>query len=242
MMQDFAQVLVELIKTRGLTQVRYVTIQNEVNSTAITMNLYEQLYRALDAALRRAGVREQLSLIGGDLVQNGADRVGRERAALEAGQETVLEAGLRLHGISLGRVGRLVKPGHDLSLAVADPDSAAGPASLYDGGVIPADPLLAAEAAAEVFERGVVAHRDLGELSAGAGFLDELDRLEVGDRADPDRQPGMSGNPAQVLFATGRQVVEHRHFVAALDQTFHEMAADKARPPRDQTPRHSDVP
>jgi hypothetical protein len=51
--------------------VRYVTIQNEVNSTLVTMPLYEQLYRELDRDLRDAGEREHLAFVCGDLLRDG---------------------------------------------------------------------------------------------------------------------------------------------------------------------------
>jgi hypothetical protein len=67
-MHAFAAVLVDLVKNKGVAALRYVTIQNEVNSTKVTMPLYEQLYRTLDADLRAAGVRGQIQLVGGDLL------------------------------------------------------------------------------------------------------------------------------------------------------------------------------
>jgi hypothetical protein len=63
-MQAFAD---ELVRLDG--KVGYVTIQNEVNSTMVTMPLYEQLYRALDADLRTAGVRDHVKLVCGDLLR-----------------------------------------------------------------------------------------------------------------------------------------------------------------------------
>jgi hypothetical protein len=68
-MQTFANELVHLIHDQGLDAVRYVTIQNEVNSTMVTMPLYEQLYRTLDADLRAAGVRDHVKFVCGDLLR-----------------------------------------------------------------------------------------------------------------------------------------------------------------------------
>jgi hypothetical protein len=68
-MQAFAAELVRLRNALGDTAVRYVTIQNEVNSTAVTQPLYEQLYRALDQDLRDGGVRGQIQLVCGDLLR-----------------------------------------------------------------------------------------------------------------------------------------------------------------------------
>lgn len=68
-MSDFANVLQNLIVIRGLHEVQYVTIQNEVNSTAITQTTYQQLYRELDKRLTDQGIRGSVKLIGGDLVR-----------------------------------------------------------------------------------------------------------------------------------------------------------------------------
>ena len=67
-MQAFSDELVRVIQ-QGNDAVRYVTIQNEVNSTMVTMPLYEQLYRALDADLKTAGVRNQIEFVCGDLLR-----------------------------------------------------------------------------------------------------------------------------------------------------------------------------
>lgn len=68
-MQDFADVLYDLVVTRGLSCVQYITIQNEVNSTAISQSTYEQLYRALDVDLDNYGIRDDIKFVGGDLVR-----------------------------------------------------------------------------------------------------------------------------------------------------------------------------
>ena len=67
-MQAFSDELVRVVGL-GNDAVRYVTIQNEVNSTMVTMDVYEQLYRALDADLRTAGVRSQIKFVCGDLLR-----------------------------------------------------------------------------------------------------------------------------------------------------------------------------
>jgi hypothetical protein len=67
-MMQFSNVLADLVTTRSLSTVRYVTIQNEVNSTTITQSTYEQLYRLLDGDLRTAGIRDRIQLMGGDLL------------------------------------------------------------------------------------------------------------------------------------------------------------------------------
>lgn len=68
-MSDFANVMKDLIVTRALNAVKYITIQNEVNSTTITQDTYQQLYRTLDKSLTTLGIRSSVKLIGGDLVR-----------------------------------------------------------------------------------------------------------------------------------------------------------------------------
>ena len=51
-----------------------MTIQNEPNSTQVTLDQYERLYRALDAELVARNLRDQIKLMGGDLVENGGER------------------------------------------------------------------------------------------------------------------------------------------------------------------------
>jgi len=67
-MGRFAAVLQDLVVTRGLN-VRWVTIQNEINRTLVTPPEFEALYRALDAELVARGLRKQIGLMGGDLVE-----------------------------------------------------------------------------------------------------------------------------------------------------------------------------
>jgi uncharacterized protein YbdZ (MbtH family) len=67
-MQAFSNMFVDLLQNRQLTAVKWITIQNEVNSTNITMSLYEKMYRLVDADLRAAGIRDRLKFMGGDLV------------------------------------------------------------------------------------------------------------------------------------------------------------------------------
>jgi hypothetical protein len=84
-MSRFADVLQDLIVNRGLTNVRWVSIGNEPNTvnaagnSSITLTQYEALYRALDAQLRARGLRSQVGLIGGDLVQNTEDTANGHR-------------------------------------------------------------------------------------------------------------------------------------------------------------------
>jgi hypothetical protein len=79
-MARFADVLEELVRTRGLTNVRWVEVGNEPNGTngGVTLEQYEGLYRALHAQLVARGLREQIQLMGGGLIeisaQGNADR------------------------------------------------------------------------------------------------------------------------------------------------------------------------
>jgi hypothetical protein len=68
-MPAFADVLKDLIVTRGLSSVKEVTIQNEPNSTSMTMDYYKACYIALDQALNTLGIRNKINFVGGDLVQ-----------------------------------------------------------------------------------------------------------------------------------------------------------------------------
>lgn len=78
-MAQFAAVLEDLVKSRGYTNIRWVTIQNEPNTAAnLTMEKYEELYRALHKELADRGLRSQIGLMAGDLVESGA--TGSHRA------------------------------------------------------------------------------------------------------------------------------------------------------------------
>lgn len=78
-MGRFADVLQDLVQNRHL-DVRWANVGNEPNSTALTLPQYKALYVALDAALRARGLRNQIGLIGGDLVQNTEGTPGGHRA------------------------------------------------------------------------------------------------------------------------------------------------------------------
>ena len=70
-MTRFAGVLEDLVGVKGYTNLRWVTVANEPNTTPLTMPEYEALYRALDAQLVARGLRGQIHLMGGDLVRDG---------------------------------------------------------------------------------------------------------------------------------------------------------------------------
>jgi hypothetical protein len=63
----FADVLIDLVRTRGITNLRWLTLQNEPNRTKITMAQYEAQYRALDPYIQ--SIRGQVRYMGGDLVR-----------------------------------------------------------------------------------------------------------------------------------------------------------------------------
>ena len=65
--QKFAEVLVNLVVNSHVTNLRWVTLQNEPNSTKITLAQYEAQYRELDPYI--ANIRGQVRFMGGDLVQ-----------------------------------------------------------------------------------------------------------------------------------------------------------------------------
>jgi hypothetical protein len=67
-MTTFAAMLERLVEVEGYTNVRWVTVANEPNSTSLTMAQYEALNRALDAQLVARGLRGQIRMMGGDLV------------------------------------------------------------------------------------------------------------------------------------------------------------------------------
>jgi len=63
----FADVLIDLVRNRGITNLRWLTLQNEPNRTKITMAAYEAQYRALDPYIQ--SIRGQVRYMGGDLVR-----------------------------------------------------------------------------------------------------------------------------------------------------------------------------
>jgi hypothetical protein len=81
-MKQFVDVLYDLVRNRGYTNVRFATIQNEPNNAAnLTLDQYRLLNEALDRELRARGLREQIGIMAGDLVENG--RVGNHRVWLD---------------------------------------------------------------------------------------------------------------------------------------------------------------
>jgi hypothetical protein len=71
-MAKFARILDDLVRVHGYTNVRWATVQNEPNTTAVTLEEYEALYRELHTQLVARGLRSQIGLMAGDLVESGA--------------------------------------------------------------------------------------------------------------------------------------------------------------------------
>jgi len=65
--QKFADVLLDLVRNRGITHLKWLTLQNEPNRTRITMDAYEKQYRDLDPLIQ--SIRGQVKYMGGDLVR-----------------------------------------------------------------------------------------------------------------------------------------------------------------------------
>jgi hypothetical protein len=75
-MAKFADVLEELVRKYGLTNLRWAEVGNEPNAPggAVTLEQYNALYRALHAQLVARGLRGQIHLMGGGLVESGGAR------------------------------------------------------------------------------------------------------------------------------------------------------------------------
>jgi hypothetical protein len=76
-MSRFADVLADLVQARGLTGVRWVTVGNEPNSTALTLDQYNALCRALHTQLAARGLSGLIGLVGGDLVEGSGTKTHR---------------------------------------------------------------------------------------------------------------------------------------------------------------------
>jgi hypothetical protein len=72
-MTKFADVLEDLVRNYGLTNVRWAEVGNEPNSggtSAVSLTEYNVLVRALDEQLRARGLRDHIRLMGPGLVEN----------------------------------------------------------------------------------------------------------------------------------------------------------------------------
>src|SRR5262245_33664017 len=71
-MATFADALADLVKNHGFTNVRWAEVGNEPNSPdgKVTLDEYNTLYRTLDTQLVARGLRDQIHLMGGGLVES----------------------------------------------------------------------------------------------------------------------------------------------------------------------------
>jgi hypothetical protein len=72
-MAKFADVLEDLVRNQGLTNVRWAEVGNEPNSggaAAVSLEEFNVLVRTLDQELRARGLRDQIRLMGPGLVEN----------------------------------------------------------------------------------------------------------------------------------------------------------------------------
>jgi hypothetical protein len=76
--QNFANVLLDLVRNKGITHLKWVTLQNEPNRTRMTMDAYEKQYRDLDPLIQ--SIRGQVKYMGGDLTR-GPDTGAPNQAA-----------------------------------------------------------------------------------------------------------------------------------------------------------------
>jgi hypothetical protein len=79
-MRRFADVLDKLVTTSGITNLRWVTLQNEPNTPprkgevkAVTPQRLGEMYRRLDQRLTDKGIRRQIRFMGGDLIEGSRD-------------------------------------------------------------------------------------------------------------------------------------------------------------------------
>ena len=74
-MRWFAELVADMFNRKRLAAPAYLTVQNEPNlhEDKISKELYARLYLTLDAELKRAGIRKQVRVISGDLVQDNQE-------------------------------------------------------------------------------------------------------------------------------------------------------------------------
>ncbi len=74
-MAKFADVLEDLVRNHGLTNVRWVEGRERAqHDRSVTLREYNALVRPLDAQLRARGLRDHIRLMGGGLVENAGVR------------------------------------------------------------------------------------------------------------------------------------------------------------------------
>jgi hypothetical protein len=73
MMSRFAGVFEDLVKNHALTNVRWAEVANEPNAGAVSFEQYKALAQALKAELVARGLGDQVHIMAGGLVENGAN-------------------------------------------------------------------------------------------------------------------------------------------------------------------------
>jgi hypothetical protein len=66
----FADIVKELREEHGLSAIKFITLQNEPNLHDFDVDKLTAIYGGFDTAARKIGLRDEIKLIGGDLVQN----------------------------------------------------------------------------------------------------------------------------------------------------------------------------
>ncbi len=66
--QDMVDMMVDFIRVHHLDNIKYVTLQNEPNGHDFNMARYNALYQEFDKRMRKAHLRDQIKIVGGDLV------------------------------------------------------------------------------------------------------------------------------------------------------------------------------
>ena len=66
--QAMVDMMVDFIRVHHLTNIKFVTIQNEPNEFGFDMGRLNSLYQEFEPRLRWAGLRDQIKIISGDLV------------------------------------------------------------------------------------------------------------------------------------------------------------------------------
>jgi hypothetical protein len=72
-MHAFANALEDLARNHNLTNVRWATVANEPNSSALSLDQLYAMNRALHDELVQRGLDGQIKLLGGDLVENAGN-------------------------------------------------------------------------------------------------------------------------------------------------------------------------
>ena len=144
-MQRFADVLAHAVRDLGYTNIRWASVGNEVNRGAARPNTWEPIFRALDAELRARGLRDQIHLVGPDLVENdvGGDHRTWVQYMVDHGVVDLIDAWSEhiywVYSTELPKMERRLKDVRQL-FTTELPVSARRPAYLWEFGVRGIDP------------------------------------------------------------------------------------------------------